>query len=133
MKIINILICLFFAFSNASYAITTDDDENVHMLPAPDDVGIFTVTSVDGRIVTSNELIVASDGVFAIGLETHSGVRVKSATTPFTIIVPSKGTIVQYSYKFKKWFPCSVINGVYNADNFDQDTINYHLNPNNPF
>ena len=133
MKIINILILLFFAFSNISYAITTDDDENVHMLPAPDDVGIFTVTSVDGRIVTSNELIVASDGVFAIGFETHSGVRVKSATTPFTTIVPSKGTIVQYSYKFKKWFPCSVVNGVYNADNFDQDTINYHLNPNNPF
>lgn len=130
MKIINILICLFFAFSNA-YAVT--DDDKVHMLPTPEDVGIFTVTSVDGRVVTSNELIVASDGVFAIGLETHSGVRVKSATTPFTIIVPSKGTIVQYSYKFKKWFPCSVINGVYNADNFDQDTINYHLNPNNPF
>ena len=131
MKIINILICLFFAFSNTTYAIT--DDDNVHMLPTPDDVGIFTVTSVDGRIVTSNELIVASDGVFVIGLETHSGVRVKSATTPFTIIVPSKGTIVRYSYKFKKWVPCSVVNGVYNADNFDQDTINYHLNPNNPF
>lgn len=123
MKIINILICLFFAFSNTTYAIT--DDDNVHMLPAPD--GVFEVTSVDGRFVVSNELIVANDGVFAVDCETHTGVRVKSVNTAYSTIVPSRGTLVQYSKKYRKWYPCSVINGVYTEENFTQDIVKYNL------
>lgn len=125
MKIINILILLFFAFSNISYAITTDDDENTHMLQAPD--GFFEVASVDGRFVTSNELIVASDGVFAIDCESHTGVKVKSVNTAFSIIIPRNGTIVQYSKKYHKFFPCSVVNGAYTEENFDHDLLKYNL------
>lgn len=98
------------------------------------DASTFTVTATDGSTIDSNELIIRNGNVFAMDIFTLQEKQVKSADTYFTIIVPDdKGGLKQYSKKFKKWVPCSVVNGVYNADNFDQDTINYHLNPNNPF
>lgn len=92
------------------------------------DASTFTVTATDGSTIDSNELIIRNGNVFAMDIFTLQEKQVKSADTYFTIIVPDgKGGLKQYSKKFKKWYPCSVRNKIYTAENFFDDFKKYNF------
>lgn len=92
------------------------------------DATTFTITATDGSTIDANELILRNGNVFAMDVFTLQEKQVKSADTYFTIIVPDgKGGIKQYSKKFKKWYPCSVRNKIYTAENFFDDFKKYNF------
>ena len=113
----------FIGLSQSSDFVHPEDGEVVD-----GDASTFTVTATDGSTIDSNELIIRNGNVFAMDIFTLQEKQVKSADTYFTIIVPDgKGGLRQYSKKFKKFFPCSVKNNIYTADNAFDDFEKYKL------
>ena len=113
----------FIGLSQPSDFVHPEDGEVVD-----GDAAVFSVVATDGSSIEANELIIRNGNVFAMDVFTLQEKQVKSADTYFTIIVPDgKGGLKQYSKKFKKWYPCSVKNNIYTADNVFDDFEKYKL------
>ena len=96
--------------------------------PAPEDELFFAHGECDAA-VTAHELIVRDGKIFALDTFTLKGIEAKSvATTSYGTIVPDgKGGIKLFSDRNKRWYPCSVQNGVYSIKNLISDARKYDL------
>lgn len=113
----------FIGLSQPSDFVHPEDGEVVD-----GDAAVFSVVATDGSSIEANELIIRNGNVFAMDVFTLQEKQVKSADTYYTIVVSDgKGGLKQYSKKFKKWYPCSVKNNIYTADNAFDDFEKYKL------
>lgn len=93
-----------------------------------EDAVFFIVTTMDGKTCFAKELIVRDGKIFALDTFSLKGVEVKSAKTAYALIMPDDdGGLIQFSRNHMKWFPCSVVNGVYTRKNAIEDVHKYHL------
>lgn len=113
----------FIGLSQPSDFVHPEDGEVVD-----GDAAVFSVVATDGSSIEANELIIRNGNVFAMDIFTLQEKQVKSADTYYTIVVPDgKGGLKQYSKKYKKYYPCSVKNHIYTADNAFDDFEKYKL------
>lgn len=93
-----------------------------------EDAVFFIVTTMDGKTCFAHELIVRDGKIFAMDTFSLKGAQVKSAKTAYALIMPDDdGGLIQFSRNQMKWFPCSVVNGVYTRRNAIEDVHKYHL------
>lgn len=93
-----------------------------------EDAVFFIVTDINGKTSFAKELIVRDGKIFALDTFSLKGVEVKSAKTAYALIMPDDdGGLIQFSRNHMKWFPCSVVNGVYTRKNAIEDVHKYHL------
>lgn len=93
-----------------------------------EDAVFFIVTTMDGKTCFAHELIVRDGKIFAMDTFSLKGAQVKSAKTAYALIMPDDdGGLIQFSRNQMKWFPCSVVNGVYTRKNAIEDVHKYHL------
>ena len=93
-----------------------------------EDAVFFIVTDIDGKTSFAKELIVRDGKIFALDTFSLKGVEVKSAKTAYALIMPDDdGGLIQFSRNHMRWFPCSVVNGVYTRKNAIEDVHKYHL------
>ena len=95
--------------------------------PAPEDELFFAHGECDAA-VTAHELIVRDGKIFALDTFTLKGIEAKSAATTYGTIVPDgKGGIKLFSERHRRWFKCTVINGIYSIKNLISDARKYDL------
>lgn len=93
-----------------------------------EDAVFFIVTTMDDKTCFAKELIVRDGKIFAMDTFSLKGAQVKSAKTAYALIMPDDdGGLIQFSRNQMKWFPCSVVNGVYTRKNAIEDVHKYHL------
>lgn len=93
-----------------------------------EDAVFFIVTTMDGKTCFAKELIVRDGKIFALDTFSLKGVEVKSAKTAYALIMPDDdGGLIQFSRNHMRWFPCSVVNGIYTRKNAIEDVHKYHL------
>ena len=93
-----------------------------------EDAVFFIVTTMDGKTGFAKELIVRDGKIYAMDTFSLKGMEVKSAKTAYALIMPDNdGGLIQFSRNHMKWFPCSVVNGVYTRKNAIEDVHKYHL------
>lgn len=93
-----------------------------------EDAVFFIVTTMDGKTGFAKELIVRDGKIYAMDTFSLKGMEVKSAKTAYALIMPDDdGGLIQFSRNHMRWFPCSVVNGVYTRKNAIEDVHKYHL------
>ena len=93
-----------------------------------EDAVFFIVTTMDNKTCFAKELIVRDGKIFAMDTFSLKSAQVKSAKTAYALIMPDDdGGLIQFSRNQMKWFPCSVVNGVYTRKNAIEDVHKYHL------
>ena len=93
-----------------------------------EDAVFFIVTDMTGKTFFVKELIVRDGKIFAMDTFSLKGAQVKSAKTAYALIMPDDdGGLIQFSRNHMRWFPCSVVNGVYSRRNAISDVHKYHL------
>lgn len=91
-------------------------------------VELFFAHGECDNAVTARELIVHYGKIFALDIFTLKGIEAKSVATTYGTIVPDgKGGIKLFSDRHKRWYPCSVQNGVYSIKNLISDARKYDL------
>lgn len=94
----------------------------------PERVELFFAHGECDNAVTARELIVHYGKIFALDIFTLKGIEAKSVATTYGTIVPDdKGGIKLFSDRHKRWYPCSVQNGVYSIKNLISDARKYDL------
>lgn len=116
---------------NSSTVQSNSGNKFGHKIRKPhieEDAVFFIVTTMDGKTCFAHELIVRDGKIFAMDTFSLKGAQVKSAKTAYALIMPDDdGGLIQFSRNQMRWFPCSVVNGVYTRRNAIEDVHKYHL------
>lgn len=122
---------------NATISIKVNDDANKHHNKSRNHpttnkngkrVELFFAHGECDSAVTARELIIHYGKIFALDILTLKGIEAKSVAATYGTIVPDgKGGIKLFSDRHKRWYPCSVQNGVYSITNLISDAHKYDL------
>ena len=104
------------------------DNNRQHTTNKTGRVELFFAHGDCDNAVTARELIVHYGKIFALDIFTLKGIEAKSVSTTYGTIVPDgKGGIKLFSDRHKRWYPCSIQNGVYSITNLISDARKYDL------
>ena len=94
--------------------------------PSPEDERFFVYGECDA--IAAKELIVRDGKIFAIDESTLKGVEGNSVGTSYGAIAPDgNGGLKLFSDRHARWYPCTVINGIYSIKNLISDARKYDL------